>query len=212
MYKIRELGKYLVEVYMEKKSVSATVLVIFLSIFFAVIGICFSMFEYKDKKIVIQTVTLSKSEGLDIFSDDKLTVPVSQLKLSELEHGLKPATGELDAETQIPSTIDSTGKSEGYYATVYLKAGGNCKIVVKDVVIETKKDKMLVEEQRKNIYVAIESIKDSTKTLEDDEVVLATLDKVEENTKLTFLIWLGQFGTDDLEGSKISFTIQFQGV
>ena len=50
MYKIRELGKYLVEVYMEKKSVSATVLVIFLSIFFAVIGICFSMFEYKDKK------------------------------------------------------------------------------------------------------------------------------------------------------------------
>ena len=173
---------------MEKKSVSATVLVIFLSVFFAVIGICFSMFEYKDKKIVIENVRVTKAEGLEVFSDEKLERPAESLELSELEHGLKPATGELDADTQIPSTIDSTGKSEGYYSTVYLKAGKSCKIVVKDVVIETKKDKTLVDEQRKNLFVAIEGIKESTKSLEDDEVLLATLDKVEENTKLTFLI------------------------
>ena len=212
VYNIFYLGKYLVEVFMEKKSVSATVLVLFLSVFFAVIGICFSMYEYKDKKIVVENVTLAKSEGIELFSDDKLTKPADKLELSELEHGLKPATGELDGETQIPSTIDSTGKSEGYYAPVYLKKGKQCKILVKSVVIESKKDKTLVEEQRKNIFIAIESIKESTKSLEKDGVEIASLDKVDADTKLTFLIWLGQFGTDALEGAKISLTIEFQAV
>ena len=39
-----------------------------------------------------------------VFEDDKLTSKIDKLKLSEMKLGLKPATGEIDAETKIPST------------------------------------------------------------------------------------------------------------
>jgi hypothetical protein len=197
---------------MEKKSVAATILVIFLSLIFSVIGICFSVFVYSDIKILISKVSIVSASGINVFEDNELTKKVESLKLSDMELGLKPATGELDEETQIPSTINDDGTSEGYYATIYVSAEQNFKIVVKDVVIETKKDQIEANEQRKNIFVSIKDRKNTTKSIENDETELATFENVSETQKLTFFIWLGSLASDALEGSKISFTLEFQSV
>ena len=197
---------------MNKKSVSATILVLFLALFFSVVGSCFSMFVYKYSRTLVSAVGLVASENIKIYSDEKLTKELDKLKLSDMELGLKPATGELDAETQIPSTIDDKGTSEGYYSTVYVKSSGNFRITIHNIKIDSDHDEELIKEERKNIFIGIKDLKNSVKTLENDGVEICRYSDVSEPVKITFLIWLGSFATDELEGAKISFDIKFVAI
>lgn len=194
---------------MNKKSFAASVLVIFLAILFAVVGSCFSAFVYKDTKIEIKSIELKTVPEIEIFSDEQMSKIVSKLKLSEMKLGLKPATGEIDQETQIPSTITDKGTSEGYYSTIFVKTEVGYKIVIKDVEIKTEKNEIEVNEERKNIFVSIKDIENSTKSIEKEETEIVLFSDVSEPQKLTFLIWLGSFAGDVLEGAKISFVIDF---
>mgnify|MGYP003298552270 CR=1 FL=1 len=120
---------------MDKKSVSASLLVMFLALNFAVIGVCFTTFVYKKNIIKFENIMVNAVSGIDVFEDEKLIKKIDKLKLSDMELGLKPATGELDAESQIPSTITDEGTSEGYYETIFVKASGSYRIVLKDIKI-----------------------------------------------------------------------------
>lgn len=194
---------------MNKKSISATILILFMSLFFAVIGSSFYYFEYSNKRTMISTVGIISDDGVEIFYDDKLQKTATKLKLSDMELGLKPATGEVDSETQIPSTITDQGTSEGYYASIYVKAEGNFRIQLANIKIESDHDELLVEEERKNIFIGVKDLKNSVKTLESNGVEICRYTDVSEPIKITFLIWLGSLASDELEGAKISFDIKF---
>lgn len=194
---------------MNKKSVSATILILFLALFFSVVGVCFTVFVYNETKILISDVYLSADSGIVLAYNKDLTDSADKLKLSKMDVGLKPATGDVDADTQIPSTITDEGTSEGYYATIYVKSDANFKVVVKDIKIQSKKDELLVKEERKNIFVSIKDIKNSTNSLEKDNIELALFENSNKTEKLTFYIWLSAFSGEDLEGAKIAFNIQF---
>lgn len=194
---------------MEKKSVAASILVLFLAITFSVVGACFSYFVFTDTKIEVKCVKIVAGAGINVFADKELKIKADELKLSKMELGLKPATGEVDAETLVPSTINDTGTSEGYYATVYVEKGQNFKVKIKNISIESKQNKTEVKEQRKNVFVSIKDVKDSTKSLEKEEVDLAGFENVTENKELVFMIWLSAFADETLQGAKISFDLEF---
>lgn len=197
---------------MNKKSVAASFLVVFLAITFSVIGSCFMAFVYKDTKIEVKEVSVMFADGIGVYQNKELSEPVSTLKLSDMKIGLKPATGEVDAETMIPSTITNQGTSEGYYAKVFVKTNINYKIIMKNIVIESKKDEHDVKEERKNLFISIKDIANSTKTLEEEETEIVTFSDVSETQELIFLIWMGGLANETLEGSKISFTLDFVAV
>ena len=150
---------------MEKKSVSATILVLFLALFFSVVGSCFSFFVYKYSRTIVESVGVVSDSEIEVFLDEKLKKKIDKLKLSDMELGLKPATGEVDAESQVPSTIVDDGTSEGYYSTVYVKSAGNFRISLSNIQIKSDHDKELVNEERKNIFIGINSIFHITDTL-----------------------------------------------
>lgn len=197
---------------MNKKSVAASFLVVFLAITFSVIGSCFMAFVYKDTKIEVKEVSVTFADGIGVYQNKELSEPVSTLKLSDMKIGLKPATGEVDAETMIPSTITNQGTSEGYYAKVFVKTNINYKIIMKNIVIESKKDEHDVKEERKNLFISIKDIANSTKTLEEEETEIVTFSDVSETQELIFLIWMGGLANEALEGSKISFALDFVAV
>ena len=118
---------------MKKKSVFATILILFMSLFFAVVGSSFYYFEYWGKRTLVENVGIIIDGNIDVFYDEELTQKANALKLSDMEIGLKPATGELDAETQIPSTINDQGTTEGYYASVYVKTEGNFRVQLSNI-------------------------------------------------------------------------------
>lgn len=194
---------------MNKKSVSATILVLFLALFFSVIGVCFSTFVYAESRTLIEKVGVKSDEAISVFYDKEFSKHAKELKLSNMDTGLKPATGDVDSETKIPSTINDEGTSEGYYATVYVKTESDFKVIVKNIVIDSDHDELLVKEERKNIFVSIKDVKNSTKSLEKDEVELASFLNSEKPERLTFFIWLGSLASDELEGAKIVFDIEF---
>ena len=78
---------------MNKKSVSTSILIMFLALVFAVIGACFSSFVYVDKKIKFEDIKLVTASGINVFEDEEFTKQTSKLNLSSMELGLKPATG-----------------------------------------------------------------------------------------------------------------------
>lgn len=197
---------------MNKKSVSATILVLFMALFFAVVGTCFYTFVYEKTRTLVTAVGLIKDDNIKIFSDEKLKKELSKLKLSNMDIGLKPATGEVDEETQIPSTIDDKGTSEGYYSTVYVKANGNFRVQLSNIVIKSDNDENLIEEEKKNIFVAVMDLKNSVKTLENDGVEICRYSDVSSPIKITFLIWLGSLASDELVGARISFDIKFVSI
>lgn len=196
---------------MERKSVSATILVLYLAGLFAVIGSCFYAFIFKENQIKIESVFI-ETHGVAVYQDKDKNEEAKELNLSNMEVGIRPATGKLDKETQIPSTISADDTSEGYFASVYVDFGIDYKIVLKNIKIENDKHELDKKEQRKNIFIAIENINNTTKSLEEDEITIVTFKDVESMQKLTFLIWLGSFADDDLKGSKISFVIDFVAV
>lgn len=197
---------------MNKKSISATILILFMSLFFAVVGSCFYYFVYEKTRTLVTAVGLVIDDNIQIYSDEKLKKKTTKLKLSDMDIGLKPATGEVDAETQIPSTIDDKGTSEGYYSTIYVKSSGNFRVQLTNISIKSDHDEMLIEEEKKNIFVGIMDLKNSVKTLENDGVEICRYTDVSEPVKITFLIWLGSLASDELEGARISFNIKFVSI
>lgn len=195
---------------MNKKSVSASILIMFLALVFAVIGACFSSFVYIDKKIKFEEIKLVAASGISIFEDEEYTKQTSKLKLSDMELGLKPATGELDEETKIPSTITDEGTSEGYYETIYVKSNVPYKIVINNIKIENKKDAEKASGERENIFVAIKDEPDSTKSFEAEEIVVAEISDNYEVREFTFLFWLSSLSGEELVGSTITFNIEFK--
>lgn len=194
---------------MNKRSVSATILVMFMALFFAVVGSCFSFLVYKKTRTLVSAVGLISDENIQVFYNEKLTKKAEKLKLSNMDIGLKPATGEVDSETQIPSTIDDKGTSEGYYATVYVKSSSNFRVVLTNINIKSDHDEELIKAEKKNIFVGVMDLKNSVKTLENNGVEICNFVDVSKPVKITFLIWLGSLASDELEGADISFDIKF---
>lgn len=197
---------------MEKKSVSATLLIIYLAALFAVVGSCFYAFIFKGNQIKLEAVKIVSADGISVFYDQEKKNLANKLNLSDMEIGIRPVTGEPDKDSQVPSTINDEGTSEGYYATVYVSANIGFKIVIKNIKIESNKDELLVKEERKNLYFSILDINGTTTDLNEDNIEVARFEDISETQKFTFLFWLGSLAGDDLKGAKISFDLSFESL
>lgn len=197
---------------MEKKSISASLLIIYLAALFAVVGSCFYAFIFKGKQIKLENVSIVSAAEISVYGDEDKAEIIDKLKLSDMEIGIRPVTGEPDKESQIPSTINDEGTSEGYYATVYVDATTNYKIVLKNIEIKSEKDELLVKEERKNLFFSIKDINGTTTDLKNDSIDIVTFSDVSQTQKFTFLFWLGAMAGEDLQGAKISFELSFETI
>ena len=197
---------------MDKKSVSASLLIVYLASLFALVGSCFYAFVFKDKQIKVESVNILTVEGVSVFNDKDKKEQSTSLNLSNMELGIRPATGEINQETQVPSTINDTNTSEGYYAKVFVDSNKNYKIIIKDIKVKTQKNEIDAKEQLKNVFISLKDIKNTTKALEEDEFELVNFQDVSETQELVFLIWLGALADDVLQGAKISFSLSFEEI
>ncbi len=197
---------------MEKKSVSASLLIVYLVALFAVIGSCFYAFVFQARQIKVENLKIVSASGIGVFKDEGKSQATENLELSNMKTGIRPATGKIDKDTQIPSTITDANTSEGYYASVFVETQTNYKIVIKNIQIESSQDALEVKDERKNVFVSLKDVENTTKSLENDEIELVKFEDVSEPQKLTFLIWLGASAGDALHGARISFEIHFVAV
>lgn len=195
---------------MDRKNIAMTVCTILSALVFIVIGACFSTFIYKDEMVKVNNPRVVLAQNMQIFSSDGDKV-IEKLELSKMKLGLKPATGEEDAVTSIPTTVTDKNGSEGQYAKFKLYAPSGAKIFITNIVIENVNEKQeTITKERENIKVAIKEISNSTKSLVGEKIELGQAEASDERLPYTFMIWLSGKVSDKLESSTISFDISFE--
>ena len=197
---------------MQRKNIAMTMSTILCAFTFIVIGSCFSAFIYKDEVIKVTDPKIILGDNIQVFSSEGDKV-IDKLDLSQMKLGLKPATGEEDSVTNIPTTVTDKQGSEGQYAKFKLYAPSGARVYITNIKIENSKESAEdVENERENIMVAIKEIEDSAKSLVGNKIELGQAVASDERISYTFLIWLSGKVSDKLESSKISFDISFEAV
>lgn len=195
---------------MNKKNVATTIVLILCAAIFTVVGTCFMTFIYKDSKITISDPNVVASNGVLVYnSKDKDKKPIKTLEFSDMALGLKPVTGEADADTNIPSTVTDKNGSEGVYASVKISAPAGLKIIVKNIKVESNEEPDKIKAERKNMFVALKDVENSANTLENDEITLVSYSDKLEDAEVTLFFWLDGKADIILKGSKISFDVYF---
>ena len=188
----------------KKKSLAVCVTAILYIMLFAVIGSCFMAFKYEDEKVKVLDPNLIVSTGVSVT--DASNKNINKLEFSEVKLGLKPVTGELDHETKVPVTVTDQNGSEGIFAKFTVTTSDNKSIKIKNLKI-TGNDKLEIDKERKNIWVALKDVEDSAKNLEDSEVVLGSIENASDGREYTLLFWLSSVASENFEMTTISFDV-----
>ena len=196
---------------MKRENIAKTVAILLSTLFFIVIGSCFSAFLYKYEMVEVENPKLYLSDGMQIFNavGDKV---IESLEFSKMTLGLKPATGEEDAVTNIPTTVNDRQGSEGLYAKskVFLPSGAVVKI--KNIRFDTTENQEEIQSERDNVFVAIKEVEDSASSLENEVVTLGTMPSSDERQDCTFYVWLSAKTGDTFKSVKIFFDIYFEPI
>lgn len=195
---------------MDKKNIATTFVLILCALVFTVVGTSFMNYMYKDNKIVVNNPKIIAQSGILVYdAKDTNKTAITSLKFSDSELGLKPVTGEQDAETKIPSTVTNKNGSEGLYSSIKVTAPAGLKILVTNISVESKEDAEKIKKERENMFVGIMDQNDGAKSLKEDQVELISEPLAVEDKEYTILFWLDSKAAEILKGAKISFDIQF---
>ena len=196
---------------MERENLAKTISIILSTLFFIVIGSCFSAFLYKNEMVEVENPKVYLSDGMQVFnaSGDKI---IDSLELSKMPLGLKPVTGEEDADTNIPATVTDKQGSEGLYAKFRVFIPDGAVVKIKDIKFESTQNKDDIERERDNVFVAVKEIDESAHSLETSEVILGNLPPSDERQSLTFYIWLSAKTGTVFKSVNISFNIYFDQI
>ncbi len=187
-----------------KKSVAVSVCALLLICLFAVVGSCFMAYLYEDEKVVIKSPRIVAGAGISVTNSKG--EPIDKLEFSDLKLGLKPVTGELDSETKVPVTVHDKNGSEGIFAKFSVKSSRVTKLSVQNLRIEGN-DSLDFAQERKNIWLSVMEVKNSTNNFEDEKVELCELTASTEGATFTLLLWFASVSSENFESSTISFDI-----
>lgn len=194
---------------MNKNNTAITVTTILCALFFIVVGSCFSAFLYADEMVKIEKVNIVTAESVFVFDKDGKN-EIEKLELSTMKLGLKPATGEEDATTKIPTTVHDKQGTEGVFAKFKVKAENGAKIYVTNIKFSGDVSEKVIEEERENIMVSISQISESTNSLKEEKVLLGELQGSDEKVDLTLFVWLSASISDKFNSESISFDLLFE--
>lgn len=194
---------------MNKNNTAITVTTILCTLFFIVVGSCFSVFLYADEIVKIQNPKIYVTGDIKVF-DEKGEKEIDVLKFSEMKLGLKPATGDEDATTKIPTTVHDKQGTEGVFAKFKILAPSGAKVVVSNIKFDGKISEEIVEKERENIMISMSNSKKEAKSLKDENVHVFDVSPSSEKTELTLLVWLSSSISNDFNSETISFDLRFE--
>ena len=187
-----------------KKSIAVCVTAFLYIMLFAVVGSCFMAFKYEDEKVIVLDPEIVKSEGVKVLSIND--TEIDYLDFSEVKLGLKPVTGDLYVVTKIPVTVTDQNGSEGIYAKFKVDSSIKRTLKITNISI-TGNDKLDIQKERKNIWVSVKEINDSTKNFEDNEIILGEISNNKEK-EYTLLFWLSSVASEEFKETTISFKVE----
>ena len=185
---------------MEKKSVAITIFSILVVIFLMAIGSTLSAFKVAKEKVEVKQIIIYASEDVKITNMENQET--SELEVKSSEVGVRPATGEEDCETSIPTTVNDAVGTEGAYASFKLSANGNWEIRLKSCSLSAG-----AEENLENVRVAI--MEEENEPVDGSSVgsVLARGTSVQDK-EMVIVVWLQKDTTKSIKSADIAIEIE----
>ena len=184
---------------MERRDIGYAIAYILSFVFMATIGISFSVFKDQKQRVEVKSITVSSEEGIIIKAANK-TGDVFALDVHSPKVGTKPASGELDTQTDIPFTVNDQVGSEGAYAKFEIESDSGCKIILQNV-------KGVPESELDNVKISVTGTENKPFSAKDIGKTLFQANDVLKNKKFTVLVWLDQHTSNKIVGSKIEIEL-----
>lgn len=184
---------------MQKKTIAITVLTLLILSFIVSIGATLSAFKVSRERVVVKTIEVVAS-GVSVTNKDG--EPIKQLAVKSSSVGVRPATGEEDTSTNIPTTVNDAVGTEGAYATFFVTA-------------ETEFEIRLIScSLTKGLEDNLDNVRLGIMEEENDPVcgcdIGAMLAKggPSTNKEYVVVVWLDQETTKSIKGAEISVVIE----
>ena len=185
---------------MDKKTVATTILCFLILIFLIETGSVVSAFGVEPKKVEVRTVTIASKDGILIKDEDGEVVTELEVKSSSV--GVRPATGEEDSSTLIPTTVNDQVGTEGAYAVFKLTSDKSWKILLKSCTLSNSENQNL-----DNIKIAIMEDDAKAKTGADKDAVLYEGEAVNDRC-LVVVVWLDRDSSKSIVGADIVIELE----
>ena len=182
---------------MDRRDIGYVIAYILSFTFFAIIGISFSVFKDLKQRVEVKSIVVSCESGIVLKSGDEEGESLS-LKVHSPKVGTKPASGELDTQTDIPYTVTSQVGSEGAYAKFEVETNNPYKIILSAV-------KGIPEEELDNVKISVDG---SEKKPYSAKNIGESIYEGEESRKFTVLVWLDSHTSNKIVGSKIDVSLR----
>lgn len=187
---------------MEKKTIATSMFCVLILIFIVSIGATLSAFKVSKEKVEVKSITVEAGEG--VLVADKDGNAITSLKVKSSKIGVRPATGEEDGDTGIPSTINDAVGTEGAYATFFVSSDEDFVIVLNGCTLTQGS-----EDNLDNVKIAV--MDDSSKTVSGTDMGAVIISKSAcKKKEMSIVVWLDADTTKTVAGADVLITIGIQ--
>ena len=185
---------------MDKKTVAITILSFLVLTFFISVGSTLSAYSVSRKMVKVSSIAILANDGIRVLDEDGN--PIVNLKVKSSSVGVRPATGEEDSETSIPTTVNDAVGTEGAYAYFYLSSESDWEILLMSCNLTAGANENLT-----NVRVGIMDETGEPHSGKDIGSVLARGESVDSKC-VVVVVWLDQDTTKTIAGAEISLQLK----
>ena len=191
---------------MERRDIGYALAYIFSFLYIAIIGILFSVYVDQMQKVEVVAINVKSDEDIIVTNQgSKSTTSLKELNIKSPKVGVKPISGKLDTQTDIPYSVSEDIDSEGAYAKFQVIADQSYNITLEDV-------EGVPESELRNVMVVISNGGENPLSLADLGAVLLSIENPQKIQKFTIFIWLDAHSSKEIIGSKIKISISFNKI
>lgn len=185
---------------MEKKTIATTITGILILVLIICVGATLSAFKVQKEKVEVKSIEIFAKDNTSVTNESGESI--TELKVISSGLGVRPATGEEDNTTQVPSTINDNIGSEGAYATCFINTTTNWCIKLVSCSLTAGEDENL-----DNIRIAV--LDKKSKAIKGSEVG-ACLTKREsvQNLEVTIVVWLDADAKKSIASADIKIQLE----
>lgn len=185
---------------MEKKTTATTIAGILILVLIICVGATLSAFKVQKQKVEVKSISIVSADG--ILVTDKKGREIEELDVKSSSVGVRPATGDEDSVTGVPSTINDAVGTEGAYAVCFVKSDKDWCVKLSSCTLSSGESENLG-----NVRIAVldetsESVKGS-----DIGLCLATSSSIKSD-KLTIVVWLDADTTKSIASADIKIGLE----
>lgn len=185
---------------MKKKTAGTTISIILCFLFICLIGSTLSDLRISVQKVEVKAISLELGENIKVTNKDGEELKELEIKSNEI--GVRPATGEQDSKTNIPSTINDSIGTEGAYACFYLTTLSDYSIRLKSVSVTNG-----LEDNIDNLFFGIMDGSSEAVSMEKVGCILKEGERT-TNEEMIVVAWLDADTTKSIVGADISFVLE----